>query len=283
MRHLYILVVCLLFSFPSFSSEPIKIIIPSDVYEDYKRFLNNRDPLEISDFSGVASRRDVVEVVLVQQALREGGFKQPVEFKVANAYARIQQQIESGTVAISANSLWLGDLESRSDFIYISEPSVELGEFEAGLYVISSNTNALSASKLEDVQRLTAVSNKQWTVDWNTLVQLELAQLENTVKWTNMISMIKGKRVDFLLAPFQPTEDFSFVADNTKFIPIPNLKIQLRDTRNFAISKKHAHGLAVYKAFNKGLELLKEKGVVKKAYQQSGFFNSRVTNWKIIN
>jgi hypothetical protein len=47
----------------------IQIYVWDDVYDDYTRFLNGRHVEEISDFSGQYIRRDVVDMILAQQAL----------------------------------------------------------------------------------------------------------------------------------------------------------------------------------------------------------------------
>ena len=60
--------------------EELIIVIPGDVKRDYELFVSGRDPLEIKDYSGLGSRRDVVEVVLIQQALALGGITEPIRF-----------------------------------------------------------------------------------------------------------------------------------------------------------------------------------------------------------
>ena len=42
---------------------------------DYQRFVGQRDVTTIDDFSHQAVRRDVVDMVIAQQALQLGGFK----------------------------------------------------------------------------------------------------------------------------------------------------------------------------------------------------------------
>lgn len=49
------------------------------------------------------------------------------------------------------------------------------------------------------------------------------------------------------------------------------------------ISKKHPRGEEVFEVFNKGLNALKDEGIVKQAYQQAGFFNVRVAEWNKLN
>ena len=50
------------------------VLVPNDVAADYEAFLDGRDPQTITDFSGPFARRDVVEVVVTQQALARGGW-----------------------------------------------------------------------------------------------------------------------------------------------------------------------------------------------------------------
>jgi hypothetical protein len=69
--------------------EGIPVYIRDDVYEDYLRFLNGRSVLTIDDFRGATMRRDVADMVLLQQALALGGFTksfyyQPGKFNFRN-------------------------------------------------------------------------------------------------------------------------------------------------------------------------------------------------------
>ncbi len=55
----------------------VVIFIRDDVYDDYSRFLNGRKPIEVKDFSGAYIRRDVVDMIIAQQALNIGGYTKP--------------------------------------------------------------------------------------------------------------------------------------------------------------------------------------------------------------
>ncbi|GLS91340.1 hypothetical protein GCM10007916_24090 [Psychromonas marina] len=257
------------------------IIIPADVKDDYDLFVNGRDPLKIKDFGGQYSRRDVVEVLLTQQALYLGGMLDPIQLTVSPSHARMIKQVRSGAVVMSGNSIW-HDAFNKSDFAYVSDAIIEDGMFEAGIYTTPTNQNTLQAKTLSDIQRLTAVSSKAWLVDWQTLNSMEMSSLINTVKWSSMVKMVARGRADFLLAPFQPTDDMSFIVDGVHLVPVPGIKVGLKGTRHFAVSKQHARGKDVIQALNKGIKILKEQGVVNQAYIDSGFFNAKVKNWENI-
>lgn len=61
--------ICLLFFLPAAFADPVTVLVPPDVWKDYQTLVNGRDPLTITEFSGPGRRRDVVEVILLQQAL----------------------------------------------------------------------------------------------------------------------------------------------------------------------------------------------------------------------
>jgi hypothetical protein len=280
----YLCLTMLLFGFSTTPTlgeiAPLELLIPEDVLADYKLFINKRSPLDITNFSGQSSRRDVVEVVLLQQALHKGRITRPLKFISVNSYQRILREIQSGNALMAGNSSWKTDLDEIKEDVLISVPLIRDGEFEAGLYTTPTNKLALSASSLSDIKSLSAVSSRGWKVDWATLETLNLSRLDNTVTWISMVKMVSIKRADFLLAPFQPTDDLSMEVENLQIIPIPNIKIGLKGSRHFAISKFYPNASKIHEGLNKGLIILREDGTIKKAYQQSGFFNSKVKDWK---
>lgn len=262
------------------SPEHIKVLIPRDVLADYNRFLNGRNVLEINTFIGEGSRRDVVEVILMQQALSLGGINTPIEFIQHDAYQRILIELHQGRAHITATSNWLTDLKAIQDQILITHPIINNGEFEAGFYTLPNNQHAQSAKNIVDIRLLSIVSSKGWKVDWNTLSKLKMNKLKNNISWLSMVRMVNAGRVDMLLAPFQATEDLSLTVENIRLIPIPNVKIGLQGSRHFGISKHYSHAKQLASGFNRGLSRLITQGVIKKAYSQSGFINARVANWK---
>lgn len=112
---------------------------------------------------------------------------------------------------------------------------------------------------------------------------LKLKKLINTTKWKFIVRMVDAKRGDFLLAPFQSTKDLSFVTEGVKLVPIQNLKVGLNGSRHFGISKNYKNSKEIFEALNKGIKILRKEGIIKKAYEQSGFFNENVKHWKKLN
>lgn len=264
-------------------AQAVEVSVPTDVLSDYKSFLGDRNVLELTDFTGEHSRRDVVELVLLQQALSLGGFQGELEFTTVDSYERTQAEMRRGRSLMSANTLWNNDLQGQQDDIYISAPIIRLGEFEAGFYSVDSNQTALNAQTPEDVKKLKVISNKAWTIDWNTLAAVDLEQDPiDAPNWPSMVKMVANGRGDVLLAPFQANENMSLSAEGFTFLPIPNVKIGLQNERNFAVSRHHPKGAEVAAALEKGISALREQGTIVRAFQESGFFNPRVSTWAMV-
>ncbi len=251
---------------------------PADVMADYQRFLNRRDVLQLSDYGGPYSRRDVVEVALFHQALNLGGWRAPLRFQDMPSVERLMRELGSGHVISSSTSYWSEDISGAETQVQLSQAVIGNGEFEAGLYAVESNTRAMSAKSLKDLQSLSALSNQTWLVDWRNLKRLGI-QAQHVTNWELMPKMVAAGRADFLLAPFQATPDLSLQVGTVRLLPIPGLKIGMQGTRHYLISKMHPDGRRLESALNTGLQQLRQQGVIRKAYMQSGFLNAKVSDW----
>lgn len=274
-----IIIITFLSLFAAKSSFALTLGIEPSILEKYQLFLAGRDPLTINDYSGQYSHRGVVEVILIQKALKFGGLQEKIKFKVGPNYARLLKQLQAGDVDMLANSAWLSNLEQDIADYYISDAVIRDGQFEAGLYTLSSRTELQSVQTLEQLQQLSSVSNKHWHSDWQTLSAMNLKQLYNVAKWSSMLDMIRVQRADFLLAPFQVSDDLSFENNGDIFIPIKGIKLGLRGSRHFVSSRHISNADHYYLMLQKGVKQLHLQGEFERAYQQSGFYNPRVADW----
>ena len=265
--------------------KPLLIHTHSDSVKEYHLFLQGRDPLTLSDYrmpEGI-TRRVILEMLLLQQALHYGGVKQALRFQpFSDNYQQTLQQVSDGRILMHADTFWQQDLSARSNDLYLSSPTIEHGQYIVGLYSSPENQRALESNK-ENLSQLSAASNIAWSADWQALEALNLNKLHNVRHWRMMASMVMKQDVDFLLAPFQGTN--SQVINRGKFnlVPIPGIKLALNDSRHYAISKKHSAGEQVYKAINRGIEIMKRKGIWLRAYRESGVFDPSVDNWQLLN
>jgi len=252
--------------------DDILIYIRDDVYEDYQKFVTNKDVLNIKNFTGANIRRDVVDMIIAQQALKLGGFKHSFTYAAGKVNFRNTKMLQNGRLLISFDSYWLSDAKALMDKIYISEPVIRIGEYVAGIYTSPTNKKALATKTLADLQQLSAVSTPKWHTDWKTLQTLPLKELIKEDEWLSMARLVNLKWVDFLLMPFNSTADQSFTLENITLVPVKGVGILLDDSRHFVISKAHPKGKEAIEAINIGLKKLREDGSIAQAYKQAGFF-----------
>lgn len=263
-------------------AKPLTIYIRDDVYQDYLAFLNGRDVLELTDFSGSFMRRDVADMVLLQQALKLGGFHNSFQYLPGKVNFRNTKMLESGELLLSFDTYWLSDAGKLGDKVYISSPIVKRGQYMAGIYASPKNTKVFAIKKQDDLKQLTAVSTPKWHTDWATLPVLPLKELIREDEWLSQARMVHMQWVDFMLMPFYPSPDGSFVLEQIKLQLVPGVAVLLDDSRHFVISKAHPQGKLAYTALNKGLTLLEQQGRIEQLYSQAGFFIDQ-KKYKVLN
>ncbi|WP_252738832.1 MULTISPECIES: hypothetical protein [Colwellia] len=273
------------FNFYAYATSPpiINITIEADIYDYTQEILAGKSPLEIDDFSGEHAQRDVIEVILVQQALALGGIELNFQFTTGHYDSRNIRLLQQGLLLINFDSMWLSSVERLQEDIYISDPLIRKGEYWAGLYTSVEKVNTLKINSLADLQQLTITSNKHWPVDWETLSKIKPKKLIHQEEWVSMAKLVSLGWIDIMLAPFTHSKPFSYQGEQYKIMAIEGVKIALNDSRHIIVSKKHPYGERTFNALQKGLKILRKRGTITKAYQQSGFFNEQVKNWHIIN
>ena len=271
------------FLYSSFvKAEDILIYIRDDVYDDYIKFVNNRDVHTIENFSGKNIRRDVVDMIIAQQALKIGNFEHNFEYAAGKLNFRNTKMLESGRLLISFDTYWLSDAKALNDSIYISAPVIRKGEYIAGIYTSPNNKAVLAIKELGDLQNFTAVSTPKWRTDWRTLQTLSLKDVIQEDEWLSQARMVNLGWIDFLLMAFNSTPDQSFNMDKIHLVPVKNIGIKLKDSRHFVISAKHPLGKEALLAMNIGLKHLRNENRIVKAFTQAGFFIDR-KKIKILN
>ena len=250
----------------------VLIYIRDDVYIDYLQFVADRDISLIDNFSGKNIRRDVVDMIIAQQALKLGGFNHRFSYAPGKVNFRNTKMLQNGKLLISFDSYWKQDALPLSEKVYISDEVIRNGEYIAGIYTSPKNKKTLAVKELSDLKGLTSVSTPKWKTDWETLQQLPLKKLTRDDSWLSMVRMVNIQWVDFILMPFNSTPDRSFTMDKVHLIPVKNIGVVLKDSRHFVISKSHPKGREAFIAINKGLKILRQQGAIVKAYQQAGFF-----------
>ena len=263
-------------------ADDVIVYVTDNVYIDYLKFVNNRDVLKINHFNGTGARRDVIDMVIIQQALALGGFEHNFIFLPNNKNFRSLELIIKGESLLSFDSFWLDDATTYNQDVYISKAVINKGEYIAGIYTSPKSKNVLNIKKLNDLKQFTAVSTPLWKTDWQTLSALPLKKLIREDDWLTMANMVSSRQVDLFLMPFHHGDNGRFTLRNIDLVPVKNIAIELHDSRHFIISKKHVLGYQAYHAINKGLALLRKQHTITRAYREAGFFIDK-SQYNILN
>lgn len=253
-------------------AKDIPVYVRDDVYHDYKKFTHNKNIYKIKNFTGNNIRRDVVDMILVQQALKLGGFEHKLSLIPGKLNFRNTKMLQNGRLLISLDTYWLKDAEAIKDDIFISAPVIRQGEYVAGIYTSPENKDVLAIKQLKDLEKFSAISTPKWRTDWQTLKSLPLKEVIKEDEWLSMARMVHLKWVDFLLMPFHSSSDQAFKTNTFNLVPVPNIGILMQDSRHFVISAKHPLSDQTFSALNNGLTIMRQNKHIKNAYTQAGFF-----------
>ena len=237
----------------------------------------------VKDYGGKCSRREVVEIILVQQMLALGGFQ--YQFILDPEYYNMRERklLKEGLLLINVDSVWQSEAIAMENHVYISPPLIRKKEYHAGFYTSADNQNVLLTNSVEQLKRLSIVSNKNWTIDWTNLSKAGFMRVAHEEQWMSQASLVNKHLIDVMLIPFSNADDLSYQIKSIELKPISNFKFPLHESRHVIISKKHPLGGETYKALIKGMEIMRAKGLITKAFEHSGLFNPGVKDWQRVN
>lgn len=154
-----------------------------------------------------------MEIILLQQALRRGGLNEPINFVVRPlSYLRRIRLVKDGSFALWANTAWLNEAQPLEQDVYISKPVIERGEYIVGLYVHPSNTKALAARTLSDIQGLRPPLIKVGVL--TGIRCLHWVFLKSTAVQTGMVMLVFW----LVVMPISPCHPFSRARGVSSFI-----------------------------------------------------------------
>ncbi|HEX7645417.1 MAG TPA: ATP-binding protein [Burkholderiaceae bacterium] len=263
---------------PNVNELRARLGVPADVAEDYERFLAGREPDAVASFDGPHSRRDVVELALFQREMRRLLPEMEIELVRIDSYANGIEQLRLGRIAALATTSWRADLEPYGGDLILSDAFIGEGQSVVGLYTSTSNERALKVRKLEDLRALRVVSNRDWSVDWQTLESLGVTRLLDVKTWRQMAYMVRSGEADVVLSPFPAHSGLEIKFDDCVLVPIPRLKVKLAGTRHFAAAHNKAGEQIAAKVFP-ALAALARQGAIDAALLQCGFLNPTVETW----
>lgn len=245
--------------------------IRDDVLDNYYKFLNGRNVHSITNFKSQFVRRDVVDMIIVQQALKLGGFNANFQYAAGRLNFRNTKLLEQGRLLLSFDTYWLADAIAMQEHVYISKPVIRKGEYHAGIYASPIHPTIFEIKNKHQLKDYTSVSTPRWKTDWKTLQALSLKELVREDEWVSQANMVSNRLIDFMMMPFNSDGKDTYQLEKIVLKHVPNTALLLNDSRHFVISKSHPLGQKAHRAINKGLGVLRSQKRIETAYRQAGF------------
>lgn len=227
--------------------------------------------------------RHQLEMLIFQVAPILGGCECKIvlnSYEVDTPHARSIEQVISGEELSHPIAVFGGDSRVQSD-LYLSDPVLAAEDFFVGLYTHEDRQEVLSITDEDQVRDLRFVAGQDWEIDNKIIDDYGLPHILAD-NWKSVTYMLRDGRADVLMQPFFPTSDLSFMDDDMKFIPIPNMRMRFPQSRVYFVSKVHPDGREFSEYLNKGIRILSEGDFLKRAHEWAGVINPATEEFEII-
>lgn len=235
--------------------------------------------VDIEKYSYNGSTRTYAEAILICQALQLGGITPVFNLVHYHSYGRALKDVNGGKLHFMFSTSWLE--EAEPDNVYISSSFMNKREFEKGFYVLANNKELLQVKTLADLKPYTILSNEHYAKDWAALIEMNVHKY-SVPHWGLMFKMLKLQRGDIILAEFAPSSNMFMYSNDAVVAPILGIKISFNSSRHLLINKSQPNSLLIFNALQAGLQKLNANTRIFQAYQELGFYNQKIKNWKTL-
>ena len=253
------------------------ILVPVEVLDNYKRLVAGRAPAGIRDFRGLGSSREVVEVILLLQALDAGGYSQEIRLRTSPGVGETLRALASGQAHLSGTTFWKDDLQKFKPRINPSFSLFRDSEYQVGLYGCRGRVGAASEV---DLASLTLVADRLHTVQWSALQGAGFKSLTSAESWLTRVRMVCLGRVDATVADFPASSSLTIEGGGFGLEAYPGIKLIIAASRHYAISSAASRSESVALSLNRGLKIVRRKGIVRRAMAHSGFHHPKASDWR---
>ena len=192
---------------------------------------------------------------------------------------RLLDGLVKNEVDVSGFGVWSGESEHPS--VIRSVPLMPIGMFSKGLYVNDSTFQRLNSADDFHFNQLIAVSNENWTFDWQALECAGL-KLVHVDRYEQMFQLLALGRADVLPMAFGAGTDLTRTEFGIQLYPIDGLKLVIPDSSHVLISTNSKLSKQLVDVINTGLTGVHQSGELMQWYAQTGVINPLTSNWTSI-
>lgn len=256
----------------------LRIAVHQGVLDQYIHLLGHQRPDRIQHYGRL--KRDLLELLLLMQAMQRIDLDRDVKLVAVDAYARQLTQLKKGNVFAIGSLLWRDELSRVKSDLFITMPLLNTGDTVWGVYGLASNPKLAAVHKTADLSGLRALTNTSWPRDVHVLQQLG-AQIEDVKQWESLKKMLVAGRADFTLLPFAPTPDMTLQWDGVPIVPVSGIKIGIPGERVYALSRHDTAAASTHIKLNRAIRQMIQSGQIRRAFREAGYIDDpRIRRWR---
>ncbi len=251
------------------------VLVPSDVLGDYKSLVGDRAPAMLRDYRGKGSRREVVEVVLLLQALDAAEYPHPIVLRTSPSEAQSMRALAAGQANLLGTTLWKSSLKKFESRIKPSFTVIRSGEYQLGLYGCKGQLSGAEPV----MSSMSVVADKQQAVVWSALQGAGFKSLDYFETPEARAKMVCLARVRATVAEFPSSTHLEVSRGGFTLAPFKGVTLVVDASRHYPISNSATGSDLVTLAVNRGLKIIRRKGMIRRALLQSGLHHPEVKDW----
>ena len=190
---------------------------------------------------------------------------------------RLVAAVNTGDIDVTGFGIWSN--ESQSPNVIRSSPMLDKGQFNKGLYVSAQSNIATKDHFMTPIESLVAVSNQNWTYDWQIL-NCEFKSVMHVDRYEQMFQLLAIKRADVLPLAFGKSKNLIREEFGIKLTPIKGIKLSFPDSTHILIAKTSPQSSILQKRLETGLAVLRSSGQLKQWYIETGVINTMIESWR---
>lgn len=219
----------------------------------------------------------LLEYLIICNLLQDDTTQINVELVGYPVVPRLVSGIATGEVDISGFGIW--KKESQVAGILLSQPLLEPGEFSKGLYMTQASLEALETILPGNLATMIAVSNRNWTYDWQ-LLNCEFKQVLHIDRYEQMFQMLALKRADILPLAFGKNKAMTREEFGTTLYPVQGIKLAFPDSTHVLLAKDSPFANIWQDKINSRLTTLKQQRTLHGWYVDAGVIKPETQNWR---
>ena len=243
-------------------------------------------PIENKKIPTEIKTRCQASIMIMKNALVLGGIIPQITFLETPNIKREEDNVIKGHAVISThlfNESAINDPGGRSQ-VFISDPVLENGDYEKGIFCLPYNHRVLNARTLNELKDAgIPLIGIHWHNDNATLKNMGIEQIAKGPTTESLFRMIKAGRADWVPLGFHNSKDLSVSRAGITLVPVKGIKISLNESRHYIVSKNHPDGTKIFLALQKGIKIMRKQGMIKKLLIHGGFHCPSTQNWKVLN